>query len=92
FLSLAGLEIPNREGGQLLFNDTKMLNKAGITSANKGNAAANFNVIEVAENSAAPVITVKNTFNPANGIVDGSGLKMPAPDIYVQGTINNKRG
>ncbi len=92
FLSLAGLEIPNREGGQLLFNDTKMLNKAGITSANRGNAAANFNVIEVAENSAAPVITVKNTFNPANGIIDSSGLKMPAPDIYVQGTINNKRG
>lgn len=92
FLSLAGLEIPNREGGQLLFNDTKMLNKAGISAANKGGATANFSVVEVAENSPAPVITVKNTYNPANSVSDAANLKMPAPDIYVQGAINNKRG
>ncbi|MBO9711223.1 MAG: hypothetical protein J7521_23755, partial [Caulobacter sp.] len=38
------------------------------------------------------VITVTNSYNPATGQVDGSGLKAPAPDIYINGKVSNRRG
>lgn len=92
FLDIQGLEIPDREGGQLLFNGAKMRNNGDITAANRGGVAANFGSVETSENSPAPVISIINSYNPATGQVDGSGLKAPAPDIYVNGRISNRRG
>ena len=92
FLSLKGLEIPDREGGQLLFNDVKVGSNANINGLNKSLTGAAFSSIQVAENSPSPQITVTNNYNPANGVVDAGGLKAPAPDIYVNGQILNKRG
>ncbi|MCQ4313795.1 leukotoxin LktA family filamentous adhesin, partial [Pseudomonas stutzeri] len=92
FLSLKGLEIPDREGGQLLFNDVKVGSNANINALNKTLSGAGFSSIQVAENSPSPQITVTNTYNPANGVSDAGGLKAPAPDIYVNGQILNKRG
>jgi len=92
FLDIQGLEIPDREGGQVLFNGAKMRNNGDITSANRFGLAAGFSSIETSENSPAPVISVINSYNPATGQVDASGLKAPAPDIYVNGKISNRRG
>ncbi|HEY1029163.1 MAG TPA: leukotoxin LktA family filamentous adhesin [Pseudomonas sp.] len=92
FLDIRGLEIPDREGGQLLFNGARMLGNASIAAANlAGHGSAAFNVT-VAENSPAPSIIVRNTYNPATGQTDAAGLRAPAPDINVNGLIANKRG
>ncbi|MBU0852584.1 MAG: hypothetical protein KKF76_09495, partial [Gammaproteobacteria bacterium] len=92
FLDIKGLEIPDRDGGQLLFNGAKMLSNANIQAANvAGLGSAGFTV-QVAENSPAPQVIVKNTYNPATGFTDAAGLKAPAPDIYINGVIANKRG
>lgn len=93
FLSLKGLEIPDHLGGQLLFNGAKMSGNASIQAANKpGSGSATFSSVTVAENSAAPRIVVQNLRNPADNIKDASGLSMPAADIYVAGSLLNKRG
>ena len=93
FLSLKGLEIPDHLGGQLLFNGAKMSGNASIQAANKpGSGNAAFSSVTVAENSAAPRIVVQNLRNPADNIKDASGLSMPAADIYVAGSLLNKRG
>ncbi|AKC87321.1 leukotoxin LktA family filamentous adhesin [Pseudoxanthomonas suwonensis] len=92
FLDLKGLEIPDREGGQLLFNDARVASNAEITAANRFGLGAGFSSIQTALTSPAPAITVENTYNPATGIADSSGLKAPAPDILVSGRIFNRRG
>ncbi|GAB3508638.1 hypothetical protein GCM10027400_09050 [Pseudoxanthomonas daejeonensis] len=92
FLDIKGLEIPDREGGQVLFNGAKMRNNAEINAANRPGLLANFGSIETSDNSPPPVISIINSYNPATGQVDGSGLKAPAPDIYVNGRISNRRG
>ncbi len=93
FLSLKGLEIPDHAGGQLLFNGAKMTGNASIQNANlAGNGSAAFSSVTVAENSAAPLIVVQNLRNQADNVKDASGLSMPAADIYVTGSLLNKRG
>ncbi|MGA6104696.1 leukotoxin LktA family filamentous adhesin [Pseudomonas solani] len=93
FLSLKGLEIPDHVGGQLLFNGARMSGNTSIRSANKpGTGTVSFASITVAENSAAPRILVQNLRNPADNPKDVSGLSMPAADIYVNGSLLNKRG
>lgn len=92
FLDIQGLEIPDREGGQVLFNGARMRSNADINAANRFGLAAGFGSIQTSENSPAPVISVINSYNPATGQVDGSGLKAPAPDIHINGKVSNRRG
>ncbi|MGA4635416.1 leukotoxin LktA family filamentous adhesin [Pseudomonas solani] len=94
FLRILGLEVPYREGGQLLFNDASLSTASAINSANatgyKGQA--NFSAITVSGNSPDPVITVLNNYDPSKGVTGQDGLRAPAPDIYIAGRIFNQRG
>lgn len=93
FLRILGLEVPYREGGQLLFNNASMVTNAAVEAANgaawKGQAKLG---ITVSATSPDPIVTVINTYNPATGVALADGLKAPAPDIFVQGRIFNQRG
>lgn len=94
FLRILGLEVPYREGGQLLFNDASLSTASAINGANatgyKGQA--NFSAITVSGNSPDPVITVVNNYDPSKGVVGQDGLRAPAPDIFIAGRIFNQRG
>mgnify|MGYP003629868906 CR=1 FL=1 len=94
FLRIMGLEIPFREGGQLLFNLASLTSVDEINNANavayKGQAS--FGNVTVSSNSPDPVVTVINNYNPSTGIVGQDGLRSPAPDIYIDGRIFNQRG
>lgn len=107
FLSITNLEIPNREGGQLLFNDASMTGNASIVEANRARTVlfdplpspaptAAFGEITIASNSPAPQITVNNSYNPATGgtftRANGTTIALPAPDININGAVRNLRG
>ncbi|TLX54517.1 hypothetical protein DN826_13405 [Stutzerimonas nosocomialis] len=94
FLRILGLEIPHREGGQLLFNRAALDSAAAIDTANAAayKNQANFSSIIVSGNSPEPRVTVTNSYNPATGIAGHDGLRAPAPDIYIDGRIFNQRG
>lgn len=94
FLRILGLEVPFREGGQLLFNDASMSSASAISTANATGYKnqANFSTITVSATSPDPVIKVENNYNPSTGVKGPDGLRAPAPDIYVDGRIFNQRG
>ncbi len=94
FLRILGLEVPFREGGQLLFNDASMSTATAINTANATGYKnqANFTSITVSATSPDPVIKVVNNYNPSTGVTGVDGLRAPAPDIYVDGRIFNQRG
>lgn len=94
FLRIMGLEIPFREGGQLLFNLASLSSAEEINNANAGpyKGHANFGNVTVSGNSPDPVINIINSYNPSHGVVGQDGLRSPAPDIYIDGRVFNQRG
>ncbi len=94
FLRILGLEVPFREGGQLLFNDASMSTVSAINTANSSayKNQAGFSKVTVSATSPDPVISVVNNYNPSTGVTGADGLRAPAPDIYVDGRIFNQRG
>ena len=94
FLRILGLEVPYREGGQLLFNLASLQNAEQINGANAVGykTGATFSQVTVSATSPDPVVTVVNSYNPATGVTGQDGLRAPAPDIYIDGRIFNQRG
>ncbi|UVE18466.1 leukotoxin LktA family filamentous adhesin [Pseudomonas sp. LS44] len=93
FLRLNGLEIPYRDGGQLIFNRSSLGTLAEINAANAaGHGSASFRELILSANSGEPSITVRNSYNPASGQLGLDGLRAPAPDIFINKRISNQRG
>ena len=86
FLRTRGLTIPDRDGGRVRFNNSRVTSNAEIAALNPGNEAPSFAAIKTADTSPEPTITVENRFNPQD--LDGT---LP-PDIFVTGDVENRRG
>ena len=91
FLRILGLEIPYRDGGQVLFNNASVSDSAAVRAASSGSTVPQNLHFTVSANSADPTITVASTYK-STGAISSGGLTVPVPDIYVQGRIFNQRG
>ncbi|MEO0518743.1 MAG: DUF4347 domain-containing protein, partial [Cyanobacteria bacterium P01_A01_bin.116] len=88
YLRVNNLNVPEVEGGRILFNSASVTSNSDITNRNHGQTA-NFSQVTTAGNSDEPLIEVNNTFDPtfeaASGFTD-------APDMEILGSVTNIKG
>ncbi|MEL7086290.1 MAG: hypothetical protein AAGM36_17535, partial [Cyanobacteria bacterium J06597_1] len=88
YLRVNNLNVPEVEGGRILFNSASVTSNSDITNRNHGQTA-NFSQVTTADNSNEPLIEVNNTFDPT--FEAGSGFT-DAPDMEILGSVTNIKG
>ena len=97
YLRVGNTTIPAKQGGEVLFNGISVVTNADITAAYdlfhipaSSVVAANFSISTDA-GANDPLISIKNTFNPASAAQERFKT-VSAPDIEVVGSISNLMG
>ncbi|MEL7355615.1 MAG: LamG-like jellyroll fold domain-containing protein [Cyanobacteria bacterium J06560_6] len=88
YLRVNNLNVPEVEGGRILFNRASVTSNSDITNRNNGQTAS-FSEVTTAKNSDEPLIEVTNTFDPTFATQSNS---TDAPDMEILGSVTNIKG
>ena len=95
-IRVGNIEIPNDPGGNVYFNEQLVSNASDIRHINIDKTAdVNFG-LSMSPNNFTTNVTIESRFDPTissyNPTVNGSVMDVPAPEIVLAGTIENRGG
>ena len=91
-LEVGNIEIANDAGGSIYFNKQEINSTADIASINRDKSAATNMTLEHDPDNFVTNISIKSNFDPNVTAYNPNSLDIKAPEIIVDGTIENRPG